>query len=310
MKKILALILALSLVFAFAACGKGDNTPTQPIETTTDEFAMFEAEFEDIEDDGSAETEAATPETSDVSADAGATQANGETVAASGATEAPAKAAPSTTAEIIEAYNNAINSAYNAKAGFDKERKTDNENIAGGGVVFSAAKDLVYKFMGVGDGNIYSENVAKGQWESEPNMHYLRKSTLTAADVTKATCKEGNGKYLIVLEVKDGSSRGSKEEKFTNAPIDKCGICVGTEDKGYYDHKTGEVIYDALAGTYAGADISEKYTNAKVSAIIDAQTGNIISLKVEFDIDVAIDIDIAKGTATATTHITYKNFKY
>lgn len=299
MKKILAILLAAVLAFSFAACGNESNDPTAPAETTTDEFAMFEAEFDEP-------TEAA-PEATNAPA---VSDKNQEASNAVSETAAPVKAAPATTEEIIAAYNNAINSAYDAKAGFAKERSTDNEKINGGGALFKAAKGLIYQFMGVGAENVYTENVTKGNWESEANKHYLRKSTLTAADVSSATCKENNGKYLIVLNVKDGSSRGSEDEKYTKAPIDKCGICVGNEDKGYYDHKTGEVIYDALAGTYAGADITEKYSNAKVSAIVDAETGNIISLKVEFDINVAIDIDLTSGTATATTHINYRDFKY
>lgn len=294
MKKILAILLAAALLFGFAACGKDEVVPEDTAPATTDEFDLFEAEFDDVTD--------ATP---DVSADADATDVD----PSAGATEA-VKAVPATTAEILAAYNNAVNSAYDAKAGFEKERSTDNEKIEGGGVVFSAAKDLIYKFMGVGADNKYTEKVTKGNWDSDSNCHYLRKSTLTEADITNATCKESNGKYLIVLNVKGGSSRGSEGEKFTKAPIDKCGICVGNEDKGYYDHKTGEVIYDALAGTYAGADIKESYKNAKISAIVDAETGKIVSLKVEFDIDVEIDIKVTSGTATATTHVNYKNFDY
>ncbi len=292
MKKFLAILLALALVFSFAACAKDDETPAETTPPTTDEFDAF---FGDTDD---------TPDVTDAPAEP-VTGEDGSVVE----TE-PAAPVPSTVEEIVAAYNNAVNSAVAAEAGFDKERMTDNEEIVGGGVVFSAAKDLIYQFMGVGSDNVYTENVAKGNWESDPKMHYLRNSTLTAGDVTEATCRENDGKYLIVLKVKDGSSRGSEGEKYTNAPIDKCGICVGNEDKGYFDHKTGEVIYDALAGTYAGADIQEEYSNATVSAIVDVATGNIISLKVEFDIDVAIDIDITSGTATATTHITYKNFKY
>lgn len=295
MKKILALLLALALVFSFAACAKDDETPAETTPPTTDEFDAF---FNDADNADDAASEApAEPVTGE----------DGSIIETESVVAVPA---PATTEEIIAVYNNAVNSAVAAEAGFDKERMTDNEEIVGGGVVFSAAKDLIYQFMGVGSGNVYTENVAKGNWESDEKMHYLRNSTLTAGDVTEATCRENDGKYLIVLKVKGGSSRGSEGEKYTNAPIDKCGICVGNEDKGYFDHKTGEVIYDALAGTYAGADIKEEYSNAVVQAIVDAETGNIISLKVEFDIDVAIDIDITSGTATATTHITYKNFKY
>ncbi len=299
MKKILAILLAAALLFGFAACGNKEDESVVTDPPTTDEFDLFEAGFDDT---GDAETDATPDVTPDVSVDAN--------VDASAESTEAAKVAPATTAEILEVYNNAVNSAYDAKAGFVKERSTDNEKISGGGVVFSAAKGLIYQFMGVGADNKYTETVKKGNWESETNMHYLRKSTLTEADLTGATCKENNGKYLVVLNVKGGSSRGSEGEKFTKAPIDKCGICVGNEDKGYYDHKTGEVIYDAIVGTYAGADIKESYNNARISAIIDAETGKIVSLKVEFDIDVKIDIKITSGTATASTHINYKNFDY
>lgn len=297
MKKLLALLLAAVFAFCFAACGD-DPVSTQPAPDEFDNFSVQElttkineAIVSEVATNAEGQTEIVTEIVTEIITDAAAV-------------------APTTTAEILEAYNNAVNSAYDAKAGFSKERSTFNESIQGGGVVFSAAKDLIYKFMGVGADNKYTENVTKGNWESEANMHYLRKSTLTEADITSATCQAGSGQYLITLEVKGGSSRGSKDEKSTKAPIDKCGICVGNEDKGYYDHKTGEVIYDALAGTYAGADISESYNNAKIFAIINAETGKIMNLKVEFNIDVNIDVKVASGTATATTNIIYRDFVY
>ena len=299
MKKLIAFLLATALILSFSACKKEPTEAPPP-----DEFDNFaggtnaplttsiqEAIITEVETNAEGQTEIVTQIVTEI------------------VTEEYIPA-PTTKAEMLALYNNAVNSAYDAKAGFNKERMTYNENIEGGGAVFSAAKDLIYKFMGVGEANKYTESVKKGNWESEANMHYLRKSTLTEADITNATCQSGNGQYLVVFEVKDGSSHGSKGEKVTNAPIDKSGICVGNEDKGYYDHKTGEVIYDALAGTYAGADIKESYSSAKVSAIIDAKTGNIVSLKVEFDLNVQIDIKITKGTATATTNIVYRDFVY
>ncbi len=310
MKKIIALLLALALVMGFAACGKDDTSA----ETTT------AAETEAIIDETDAvidETDAEIPDESSnfnepVSVDATdsseAASENAETTVAE--TTLPAiTAAPTSTADIVALYNNAVNSAYNAKAGFSKERSTDNEKLDASAVL-SAFKSLVYQFMGVGAENKYTETVTKGKWESDAKKHYLRKSTLTAADVTGATCTPKGNQYTVVLNVKGGNSKGSESEKFTNAPIDKCGICVGKEDKGYYDHKTGEVIYDAIAGTYAGATIEESYKNAKIVAVIDGATGNLVSLKVEYDIAVAIDIGIGSGDATATTHIIYKDFKY
>ena len=103
----------------------------------------------------------------------------------------------------------------------------------------------------------------------------------------------------------------SKNEKSNNSPIDKCGICVGDEDKDYYDHKTGPVIYDALDDIYGSAIIEESYDNAKVTAVVDAATGHLVSLTVEYDITCSINVGIVgSGNATGTAHILYKNFKY
>lgn len=306
MKKILALLLAAVLVFSFAACGKKDTTE----ETTTTTEAMDVTEAP-VNAETQAPGEAVSDPTAPVSDDASTPDASAPDASTTeGTTAAPKiEKAPETKAEIIAVYNNAVNSAFDAKAGFYKERMTDNEKLDAG-VALKAFKSLVYKFMGVGEENKYTETVTKGKWDSDAKRHYLRKSTLTEADVTNATCTANGNQYTIVLNVKGGNSKGSESQKFTNAPIDKCGICVGKEDKGYYDHKTGEVIYDAIEGTYAGAVIEESYKNAKVTAVVDGATGHLVKLTVEFDIAVAIDISIGSGTATATTHIFYKDFKY
>lgn len=306
MKKILAILLAASMLFAFAACGEDtttDETTTTTAAETTEDVAAVEGET------GAAVTEAASTEA--FSADNTAVSGEETAVATTaGTTVAAISAAPTSTADIVALYNSAVNSAYNEKAGFYKERTADNEKLDASGVL-GALKDLVYQFMGIGAENKYTETVTKGKWESDAKKHYLRKSTLTAADVTGATCTEKNGQYTVVLSVKGGSSKGSETEKYTNAPIDKCGICVGNEDKGYFDHKTGEVIYDAIAGTYASAVIEETYSNAKVIAVIDGATGNLVKLTVEYDIACTMDVGIVgSGTASGTAHINYSNFKY
>ena len=164
--------------------------------------------------------------------------------------------------------------------------------------------------MGIGAENKYTMDVTKGQWEGDVPHHYLRKSTLTQADLTKdATITEANGKYTIVLNVKNGTSKASKSESWTKAPIDKCGICVGDADKSYFDHKTAPVIYSAVGQVVKGAVISESYNNAVVKAVIDGATGHLVSLSVEFDISVVIDV-AGGGNATGSTHVFFKNFVY
>ena len=312
MKKLFALLLTAALVFSFAACGKEDtaNDTTTAPEATADELTEAAA------DPAADETASVTPDESsesneEVSVDSSeAASAADESTTEAESTVPAITAAPTATADIIAMYNNAINSAYDAKAGFNKERYTDNENLNTKGAL-GALKDLVYKFMGIGAENKYTMDVTKGQWESDVPHHYLRKSTLTAADVTSATCTANGNQYTVNLKVKDGSSKGSENESYNNSPVDKCGICVGEADKSYFDHKTGPVIYSAISGTYASAVIEESYKNATVKAVIDGATGHIVSLTVEYDISCTMDVGIVgSGDATGTTHIIYKNFKY
>ncbi len=307
MKKFLAILLTLAMVLAFAACGAKDGeeetTTAAPEESTSDE-AIALAEGIDATEESK---EDATEEESKEEASEEAKEEESSEEASEEETEE--EKLPETKDEILAAYNKAVNGAYAAKAGFSKERYTDND-VMDMSLALKAFKGLVEQFVGIGEKNKYTETVVKGQWSDDAKKEYLRKSTLTAADLTGASCKD-NGKTIVVtLNVKDGTSKGSKDSKFTKAPIDKCGICVGNEDKGYYDHKTGEVIYGAIGGTYAAAKIDESYSNAKCVATIDKETGKLVDLTVTYNIAVAIDLGIGTGTATGVAHILYKNFKY
>lgn len=309
MKKILALILALAMLLSFAACSDDstdDVTTTTAAEDVTDE--AVDAGSEEVSDEA---TDAVDASSEDVSSeDTSSEDASSEesTVEGETTTAAEPAAKPETAAEIVAYYNNAVNKAYNARVGFNKERYTDNETL-NAGFLLKTFGDLIYSFMGIGAENKYTMDVTKGDWTDDVPHHYLRKSTLTTSDITKASCTEKNGKYTIVLNVKPGSSKASKTEKINNSPIDKCGICVGDADKSYFDHKTAPVIYSAIGEVLSSAVIEESYSNAKIVAVIDAATGNLVSLTVEYNIDVVIDA-AGGGNATGTTHIFYRNFKY
>ena len=298
MKKILAILLALAMLLGFAACG-GNTEDETTTTTTAAEEVTDEAPVEESTEAASDDVSAEEPSAEDPS--------SAEESTAEESTEAAIKA-PETSAEILALYNKTINDAYAAKVGFNKERYTDNETL-NAGFLLKTFGDLIYSFMGIGAENKYTMDVTKGQWESDVPHHYLRKSTLTEADLTGAKCTENNGKYTIVLNVKPGTSKASKSESWTKAPIDKCGMCVGDLDKSYFDHKTAPVIYAAVGQVVKGAVIEESYKNAVVKAEIDAATGHLISLAIEFDISVVIDA-AGGGNATGSTHVFYKNFKY
>ncbi len=308
MKRVIALILAGMLVFSLAACGGNETaeTTTAAPETEADVIAT-----EAIADVTEAATDAPVADATEAVSGAETVTADASSAASEETTAAEATtipAAPATTEEILALYNKTINDAVAAKVGFNKERYTDNEAL-NAGFLLKTFGDLIYSFMGIGEGNEYTEDVVKGQWESDLPHQYLRKSTLTAADLTSAKCTEKNGQYTVVLGIKDGTSKASKSESWTKASLDKCGICVGDEDKTYYDHKTAPVIYSAVGEVLSSAVIEESYSNATVVAVIDAATGHLVSLTVEFDISVIIDA-AGGGNATGSSHVFYKNFKY
>jgi len=217
-------------------------------------------------------------------------------------------AIPTEKEEIIAYYNTAVNKAVDVKVGFNKVRYVDNDKF-NAGVLLKTFGDVIYQFMGIGAENKYTTDVTKGQWESDLPHQYLRRSTLTAADITNATCIANGNTYTITMNVNSGLSKATIDTKYNNSPIDKCGICVGDGDKSYFDHKTAIVIYDAIDDILGSAKIEESYNNAKVVAVIESATGNLVSLTVEYDISVVIDVS-GGGDITGTTHILYKEFEY
>lgn len=304
MKKLLALLLAAAMLLSFAACGEKTPDPVTDESTTLADETLdanaTEAPSADATESATGETEPASAE--DATGEAASEESSSE------AEETTQAVLPVTVDEIISYYNTAVNKAVAAKVGFNKVRYVDNEQL-NAGFLLKTFGDVLYKFMGIGAENKYTMDVTKGQWESDLPHQYLRKSTLSAADVTNATCTANGTQYTIVMDVKGGKSYADKNSKSNSSPIDKCGICVGDADKSYYDHKTAIVIYDAIDDVLGGAKISESYKNAKVKAVIDSTTGQLVSLTVEYDISVVIDA-AGGGNATGSSHVIYKNFKY
>ncbi len=306
--RIAALLLVFAMIFAFAACKDNKDTDT---DTTT--AAAGEVEDTVAGGDTAESTEAVSGDTTDVSAE-DSTAAETETDASGNVVEpeadAPAAVAkPSTTAEIIKYYNDATAKAFKSKVGFKKYRITGNEKMDSNPIV-EQFKDVIYKFMGIGSANAYSETVVKGKWDADTKHHYLRTSTLTAGDVTSASCTESGGNYVITMNIKPGTTYATKGSIKNNAPLDKCGICVGDEDKSYYDHKRASVIYDAISEMFGSAIVDESYKNAVVTATIDADTGNLVKLVVKFDIAVTTQKTMGTISATGTSTVTYSDFKY
>lgn len=281
-----------------------------------------EAADETGADTGSTDTDAPAADEQSTEAEAGedATEASSDAEAAptEAATEAgktdggSASKAPKSTDEVLKAYNSATAKAFNAKVPFTKERDTVEKNYKAGAAL-NASKSIVYKFMGVGDANKFSKTVTK---EDKDSYHkYLQASKLTPNDVTSATCTEAGGKYTIVIKIKDGASsvKGGQVVNSNNAPLDRAGLACGDHDKDYWDHKTAENVMSAIAEVplCGSANINEKYTNASITAVVDAKTGNLVSLTAKFDFHFDLDkVMSSSGTADSSSTVVMKDFKW
>lgn len=269
-------------------------------------------------DTGAADTDATDAGATDADAgstDTGAADAGSANTATESKTDskpAASSSAPQSKEDIIKYYNAATAKAFNAKVPFTKDRSTVEKKFEGGAAL-TGMKDIVYKFMGVGDKNKFAKTVTA---EDKDSYHkYLKASTLTANDVTSATCKQSGDNYLITINVKDGSSSvsGGKVVSSNNSPLDRSGLACGDNDKDYWDHKTAENVMSAIDDVpgCGNANISESYKGAVINVVINAKTGNIVQLGASFSFAFNLEKVLAsKGTAEAATTILMKDFKW
>ncbi len=219
--------------------------------------------------------------------------------------------APSSVADVLNYYNAATKKAVDKKVLFSKDRVAVEKSYKAG-LALNAFKDLVYQFMGVGEKNKYTATVVKE--DTVDSYHkFLQASKLTPADVKNATCVDNNGVYTITIQLKDGASsvQGGKVKAAGGTALDKSGISQGEGDKSYWDHKNAQNVYDAIDDVAASANISESYSNAVVTATINAKTGNITGMTVKYDFKYEIsNVMGSEGTATGASTVVFKDFKW
>lgn len=304
MKKILAIILALALVVGGAIVLTSCNGNDEP-ETTT--AAPVETTDAPVEESTDAPVEESTDAPVEESTEA-PVEGESETVSEEASTEEVS--VPATTDEILAVYNDAINGAISAKAGYNKKRVTAIQSLEGGALMkIGLVQDAVSDFLGVGTKDYPN---AKGKAE------FMSKASLSASDVTSATCKEADGKYTITINLKDGASNSSASGNSDSSPLLKSGLYVGKGDKSEYDYKNADNIYVALNGLDEASVEAVKLnaTKGKIVAEIDAATGNIVKLTVSFVFNANLTkvkyaiASINEATGIADTTVTFTNFKY
>ena len=281
-KKLLALIMALCLVFALAACNNGgndDETTTAAADTAVngETVAADETEAADA-------TEAVSDDTTDVSEEASteaATDAEGSTAAATeGATQAAtATKKPSTTAEIVEYFNKASNQVKtNAKSVKHHYSKIS----LNGSTTLPGWADTVLKVLGGADKFINDQLVMNSKGESTytgadikakyPVEGEAYASKLTAADVKSATCVEQNGQYIITIVTIADSKSSTVKHGQGHAPKAFNVVLPGVVN----DNVPG------VAKSMLGGDAEMNYPSSTAKITVDIATGRVV--KADYDL--------------------------
>ena len=280
-KKIIAILLALSFVFAFAACGGKNDNNSDTTTTTVDPFEAFGEETtnavaEDTTAAPAAEdtTAAGAEDTTAASQAVDATTAAASEAASEATTEAASKM-PQGKEEIVAYFNTAINSA-----------KKDSKSITSNYMKHAVAGEVtgvpsaIDKVLG-GTGNFISGYM--GEDESKHNVTWTTAadkntnfpvenetwaSKLTAADVKDAQIKESNGKYMIrITTVADGKSADVKHGQ-GHAP--KAFNVVMPE-------VVSNNIPGAVAKLFKIGTITMNYPSSTVTVTVDAATGKVLT---------------------------------
>jgi len=247
--------------------------------------------------------------------------ADGSNKAAKCVVTVSAKPAPVSEAEILDYYKSAVLKVNESRAGFMKTRVTEeSDSIAP--VVFSTAQGIINDYMGIGPDNLYTATTNKGTLggeikdDADGNLrtyYYLSPVELSEKDIKTASCEKVGDAYVITLELNDGQSfAGAGLATVNNSALDRCGLCVGDRDINIFDHKTAEIMYSAVQGTYANAQIDEKTKKCKVVAKVNAASGEMLSLKVTYELECNVKIDTLENnlvtTAAGTTTVIYDDF--
>lgn len=244
MKKILALLLAFAMLFAFAACGGKDDKETTP-ETTTDLFAAVD------DDTTAAPADDTTAEAPSENASEAAPSENAS-AAESTAAANPNALNSSDIAEIVAFYNKAHKATKPAPKGHST-MKLDGAITGDGalGGVLKVASPIIQRTL---EKNSVETDYIPGRGE------------LKASDVSKAKAVSKGGVTEIVIQLKEQTD-GPQADAHTAGPVARG---IGTLGN------INNAIESLGAELYSGKEtIKLTYKDAYIKCKVDESTGKI-----------------------------------
>ncbi len=244
MKKLFAVILALSMILALAACSGGNKEP----ETTAAETETASTEEATSQEDTTAapaESETTTAETSETET----TEAEETT------TEKEEKKVPETKEEILAEYTKVLDQAKKDKPAFKKveyqELPSDSNSrvISQGATLVNAALKLADNFMTT-EADAKADPEVKGKGSDMHSWPVYDNDTkgcmLTDASFIKsAKCEVlPNGNYRITMVLND--ERNPEPPKNAKVSPSKTGAVVGTISKADIDKELNGGLVSAV----------------------------------------------------------------
>ncbi|MBQ3045535.1 MAG: hypothetical protein IJD49_06270 [Clostridia bacterium] len=293
MKKLLAILLAASMLFAFAACGGNTEEETT---TTTAAEEITDAPVEDtdapVEDtDAPAADDTTAADTSDASAEDPSAATDGTTVAAAEMTKADfvkflnaetAKAAKGT-------YKYNRNCSYTDP--IDVGNATDTLNKIIQGIDENSNLDTVVGgFLGIGT---KTGTYPKDEVDSD---YALKATTLKEADLGSFSYKDGVYSFTLAKANNPKKTGATPLSRFTN------------------DFITHEEVVDGIAEFTTLIKVNStnvNYDNIKVEVTV--AEGKITNIKYSYNFDATLQLKAIvtiNGNGAAKTVATYSDFKY
>ncbi len=312
MKKLLALLMAGIMLFAFAACGgNGEEETTTDPEVVTDAPVNADVEDEteaDVEDETEAEGEEET-EAEEATEAEDETEAEKETEKeeATKKEEKPSKEdkpakeeskKPSTKKEIVEYFNKAVNGV-----------KTDAKSVKQHSIVNYLAEPTkigdglsgIYKMLGGDewlDGMLQSNSTGEATYtgsdikKNYPVENESWASKLTADDVKDAVCTEKNGVYTIKIVTKaDAKTTTVKHGQGHNPKV--------------FSVVLPATINENIPGIAKGitGDVAMNYPSGSATITVDAATGHVLTAA--YDAHWTINFDKMATSLPFATKFTY-----
>lgn len=273
-KRRIAVVMALVLLFSFASCGKGAGDP-EPAESAT---AAVTAE-----ETASAETTEGVPEetTAEVPEETAAEETAAEAESTTEAETEEESSVPKTRAEVIAYLNDALNAVKANRPGFTKAYKRD----AAGDI--SGLPGWLSSIIRQDETKTYQKGT--DYTDIFPAAGYSWSSRLRESDVTKYSIEE-NGKYYEI-RVDLGS-----ETNPTPGETSSYGRCMS-------------VVTVSSAESIPGIkNVSMQYHNGYVTARVDAETNRIVrctfSAAADVQASVAIIGDVSVSNIVSTETFT------